>query len=239
MRKDAAMPVARSRIGVQTAAAAAALTLVLAATPPMALADADPASDALLIQDVFYPYQPMVSASYAAALNKVVAETKAAGFPIKVALISSQSDMGGLPNLFGQPQRYADFLDREISYNAPVRLLVVMPQGFGMHAVGKQGELNPLLPVNAGDGSDGLAKAAIAAVQKLATDAGHPIAAPTIAPTAAAKKSGGGTSPALTFGGPVLLVVIVAAGVALTRRRHGDDEPAGSPPPAKPQGEDA
>jgi hypothetical protein len=242
MREDAAMPVARSFIGCvlcrRARIAAAAAALALAATAPAALGDADPASDALLIQDAFYPYQPPVSAPYANALNKVLVEAKAAGFPIKVALIASQSDLGGLPNLFGQPQRYADFLDREISYNAPVRLLVVMPQGFGTHAVGKQGELNPLLPVNAGDGSDGLAKAAIAAVQKLAADAGHPIAAPTIAPATTAKKSGGGTSPALTFGAPVLLVAIVAAGVALTRRRHGEDEPTASTGP-EPQGGDA
>jgi ABC-type glycerol-3-phosphate transport system substrate-binding protein len=194
----------------------------LALSVAQARADADPASDALLIQDVFFPYQPMVSAGVANALNQVVAEAKAAHFPVKVALISSPNDLGGLPNLFAQPQRYADFLDREISYNAPVSLLVVMPQGFGTHSLGKQGELNPLLPVNPAPGSDGLAKAAIAAVEKLAADAGHPLAAPKIVATSS--KSGGGTSPALTFGAPVLLVLIAAAAVALTRRRRGDEE---------------
>jgi hypothetical protein len=195
----------------------------LALSVPQARADADPASDTLLIQDVFFPYQPMVSGGVANALNQVVAEAKAAHFPVKVALIASPEDLGGLPNLFAQPQRYADFLDREIAYNAPVALLVVMPAGFGTHSLGKQGELNPLLPVNPAPGSDGLAKAAIAAVEKLAADAGHPLAAPKIV-AAASGKSGGGTSPALTFGAPVLLVLIAAGAVALTRRRRGDEE---------------
>jgi ABC-type glycerol-3-phosphate transport system substrate-binding protein len=208
---------------VRRAVLAGAVALAcLALSAPQARADADPASDALLIQDIFFPYQPMVSAGVASALNQVVAEAKAAHFPVKVALISGPEDLGGLPNLFAQPQRYADFLDREISYNAPVALLVVMPQGFGTHSLGKQGELNPLLPVNPAPGSDGLAKAAIAAVLKLAADAGHPLAAPKIVATKS--KSGGGTSPALTFGAPVLLVLIAAGGVALTRRRRGDEE---------------
>jgi hypothetical protein len=187
-------------------------------------ADADPASDALLIQDIFFPYQPAVSSGLTNALNQVVAEAKAAHFPVKVALIAGPDDLGGLPNLFAQPQRYADFLDREISFNAPVALIVVMPQGFGTHSLGKQGELNPLLPVNPAPGSDGLAKAAIAAVEKLAADAGHPLAAPKIVATSASKSGGGGVSPALTFGGPVLLVVIAAAVVALLRRHRGEDE---------------
>ena len=201
-------------------AGAVALTCLVLSVP-QARADADPASDALLIQDVFFPYSPMVSSGVANALNQVVAEAKAANFPVKVALISSASDLGGVPNVFAQPQRYADFLDREISYNAPVHLLVVMPQGFGTHALGKQGELNPLLPVNPGPGNDGLAKAAIAAVEKLAADAGHPLAPPKIVATSS--KSGGGTSPALTFGAPVLLVLIAAAAIAVTRRRHGEE----------------
>ena len=215
------MPLTAAALRRASLAGAVALaSLVLSA--PRARADADPASDALLIQDVFFPYQPTVSAGVTNALNQIVAEAKTAHFPVKVALIASPDDLGGLPNLFAQPQRYADFLDREISYNAPVSLLVVMPQGFGTHSLGKQGELNPLLPVNPAPGSDGLAKSAIAAIEKLAADAGHPLAPPKIVATAS--KSGGGTSPALTFGAPVLLVLIVAAAVALTRRRHGDEE---------------
>jgi len=212
-----AVPVARRSLVVAAIALAC-----LAGTAPKARADADPASDTLLIQDVFFPYQPIVSSGLTSALNQVVAEAKAAGFPIKVALIASPNDLGGLPNFYGQPQRYAQFLDREISYNAPVRLLVVMQQGFGIAGVGQPGELNPLLPVNPNPGSDGLAKAAIAAVEKLASDAGHPLA-PVKVPVSSGK-SGGGTSPALTFGAPVVLVVIVAAGVAFMRRRQRDEE---------------
>jgi hypothetical protein len=218
--QDVAMPPVASAARRLLVAAAIALTCVATAAP-RANADADPASDTLLIQDTFFPYQPIVSSGPATALNQVVAEARAAGFPIKVALIATPSDLGGLPNYYGQPQRYAQFLDREISYNAPVRLLVVMQQGFGTAGVGQQGELNPLLPVDPNPGSDGLAKAAIAAVQKLAGDAGHPLAPVKIA--ASSGKSGGGTS-ALVFAAPVALVVIVALGIALVRRRQPDEE---------------
>ena len=206
-----------------------ALLLALCGFTGVAYADADPASDALLVQDSFFPYQPPVSADWQKTVNNLIAAAKAARFPVKVAIIASANDLGGLPDLFGQPQRYADFLDREISFNKPAPLLVVMPQGFGLDALGKPGELNPLLPVHAGQGAEGLARSAVEAIQKLAADAGHPLPAPKL-PSASASapglgsKGGGGTSPALTFGAPVALVVIAAALVAVTRRRHDEDE---------------
>jgi hypothetical protein len=220
---DAMSPAVRVARRVVVAAAVALACLVFAA--PRAGADADPASDTLLIQDTFFPYQPLVSSGPANALNQVVAEAKAASFPIKVALIATPSDLGGLPNYYGQPQRYAQFLDREISYNAPVKLLVVMQQGFGTAGVGQPGELNPLLPVNPNPGSDGLANAAIAAVEKLAGDAGHTLAPVKVA--ASSGKSGGGTS-ALVFAAPVVLVVIAALGVAVVRRRQRDEDEEGA-----------
>ena len=189
--------------------------------------DADPASDSLLIQDYFFPYQPAVSAPLQNAVQALLASAQAAKFPVKVAIIASAADLGGLSQLYGQPQQYADFLDREISYNAPVRLLVVMPQGFGTHAVGQRGELNPLLPIRTDSGSsDGLARAAIAGVEKLAADAGHPLPAPKIAAVPAGSKAGGGTSSALTFGAPVALLIVIAAAAAVSRRRADrlDDE---------------
>jgi hypothetical protein len=49
--------------------------------------------------------------------------------------------------------------------------------------------LIPLLPLNAAPGSDGLARAAIAAVEKLAADASHPLAPPKIAVSSSPPRS--------------------------------------------------
>src|SRR5437588_283728 len=81
--------------------------LLLAPAP--ALADGDPASDYLPLQGYYTPYAG-VSKPLTDALAEVVKETRAAGYPIKVAVIASPTDLGSVPNLFGQPQQYAEFL---------------------------------------------------------------------------------------------------------------------------------
>ncbi len=107
----------------------------VAVAPALARADGDPASDVLLGQNVFYPYQPTVSASLQKALNAETAAAARAHFPIKVALIESRVDLGVITQLFGKPQQYAKFLDQEISYPSPQPLLVVMAGGYGTQAL--------------------------------------------------------------------------------------------------------
>ena len=201
------------------ATALAALALMLA--PAAARADGDPASDYLLIQDTFLPFQFKVSPNVATALQTAVARAKAAGYPLKVAVISAPTDLGAVPDLFGKPQQYADFLDREISFNKKALLLVVMPQGFGVSGTGPASVLAGRT-VPAGTGSDRLARAAIPAVGALAAHAGHPISLPTVG---AAIGSSGGTSALLTFGAPLALVLLVAGGAALFKSRAGPAEP--------------
>ena len=46
----------------------------------------------------------------------MTAKAKAEGFPVKVALIAAPTDLGVIPDLFGKPQPYAQFLDQEISF---------------------------------------------------------------------------------------------------------------------------
>ena len=88
----------------------------------------------LLGENVFYPYTPPVSPALQKSLNAATAAAKQAGFPIKVALIASPVDLGVIPDLFGKPQKYADFLDQEISFQAKQPLLVVMSAGYGVRA---------------------------------------------------------------------------------------------------------
>jgi hypothetical protein len=196
----------------------AVLLLAAALLVPAARAgaDADPASDVLLGQDVFTPYQPnTVSGPLSQALTETVARAHRAGFPLKVALIATPTDLGAIPNLFGHPGQYAAFVDSEISFNERVPVLVLMPQGAGTAAAPRA----PRVALGSGPVGDALARAAIPAVAQLSAAAGHPIVAPAI-PTGNGGSGGGGPSPLITFGGPVLLVAAFALSVALVRRRQ-------------------
>jgi hypothetical protein len=196
------------------------VVLALLGMPASAAADGDPASDVLLTTDAFYPYRP-VSTKLVRALDATVARARAAGFPIKVALIRERSDLGAVPGMLGHPQQYAEFLRTEISFNGKPRLLVVMQQGFGNAGAGPASALSSI-EVESGGGSDGLARTAVRAVQALARDAGHPF-------KPVAVQAGGrsrGSSALLIFGGPVVLVALVAAATVLVRRHRERDETA-------------
>jgi hypothetical protein len=194
--------------------------IVLIVTPAkLAFADGDPASDALLGQDVFYPYQPAVSARLQHELLAVTAAAAHAGFPLRIALIDSVFDLGVVPQLFGQPQQYADFLDQEISFLYKHALLVVMPSGYGVQRVSPAvRSAVAKLPKPAGRQSNDLARAALAAVPKLAASAGYPLPRSV---TASPSSDSGASS--LMLGVLVGLAALVAAAlvfVARHRRAH-------------------
>jgi hypothetical protein len=191
-------------------------TLIVPAT---ALSDGDPASDVLLAQRVFYPYSPSVSAGLQKTLNAETAAASQAHFPIKVALIDTPVDLGAIPTLFAKPQQYADFLDQEISFAGSKQLLlVVMPDGYGVEGLGILAtDTASRLERPVGHASDDLARAAVAAVPKLAAAAGHPIATES-------GQSGGGegnNTTALSVGGLVFLAVVASAAVLWFRHRLG------------------
>ncbi len=144
--------------------------------PTGAFADGDPASDVLLGENVFYPYSPPVSPALQSTLNAETSAASRAHFPIKVALIASPADLGVIPSLFGKPQKYAAFLDQEISYQTWQPLLVVMAAGYGVKGLPQAATIAAgSLTKPSGSQSNDLARAAIAAVPKLAAAAGHPI----------------------------------------------------------------
>src|SRR5258708_10141456 len=107
-------------------AALAALLVGALFAPGAARADGDPASDVLLGEDVFYPYTPPVTAAIQHELSAATAAARKAKVPIKIALIASPVDLGVIPDLFGKPQQYAQFLDQEISFRCKQPLLVVI-----------------------------------------------------------------------------------------------------------------
>ncbi len=189
--------------------------------PAAAVADGDPASDVLLGDNVFYPYTPAVPRSIQQTLNAETAAAKAAGLPLKVALIAAPTDLGVIPDLFGKPQSYADFLDQEISFTSKQRLLVVMATGYGV-----QGFSGPAtsairgLAKPGGGTSTALAQAAIVAVGRLAAASGHPIkgvAGVTQAPAQRGRASGS-TAPAVIA--LVVAVALVAIALIVLRRRQ-------------------
>jgi hypothetical protein len=212
----------------------AAIGLVIA---PAARADGDPASDVLLSQDSFLPYAPPVTARLKTALEKVLKDARAAGYPMKVALIMSEADLGAYPKLFNQPQPYANLLSGELASLNPhgdpqrnVHLLVVMPGGFGGTNLGDgvDAALRPVT-INVKAQSDGLAQAAIAAVARIASSNGHRVPVPPEASlelkasSKSTKRSG--TSP-LVFALPALLLfagLFVAGRVQRRRLGSGGD----------------
>jgi hypothetical protein len=151
------------------------------------------------------------------ALNREMTAAAKAHFPLKVALIASPVDLGVIPNLFGNPQKYADFLDQEISFQGKQPLLVVMAAGYGVQGLPPAATAAAAtLPKPSSGTSEGLARAAMTAVSRLAKAAGHPIAAPSVA---GAPSSGGGSGATLFIA--VAAVALLAAGtlVALRLRR--------------------
>lgn len=133
-------------------------------------ADGDPASDYLLTQSVYLPYQAP-SQSAGSALESAVSGIYAHGNRVKVAVIYDVTDLGSIPSLFGNPSGYAHFLGIELGLWYVGPLLVVMPAGFGIydggHSTAAEDQILKSIPVSAGSPDD-LARSATAALQTLA-----------------------------------------------------------------------
>jgi hypothetical protein len=197
----------------------AAVVLIAAAfLPAAAQADADPASDVLLSQDVFFPFfggQPSKNSEQ--YLADVVAAANKSGYDIKVAAIGSREDLGGVFSLYGKPKQYAPFLGRELAFLYKGRLLTSMPDGFGFYWQGQDTarERRILASAPVQPGLDGLVDSTANAVKKLAAADGHPIAVE--------KSSGGSSVPTrliIGIAGAVILAALVLVPLLLRRRRR-------------------
>lgn len=179
----------------------------------------------LLGEDVFYPYMPAVTTSVQTVLNAETAAARRAGFPIKVALIASPIDLGVIPELFGHPQQYAAFLDREISFQGPHPLLVVMAAGYGVQGTGGPAGLALAgLPPPAEKTSTALARAAITAVARLTKASGHRLEGGFAAPTPTAGGGGGSSTTPIVIA--LAVAAVAAAGTLIARRRRSAAPPA-------------
>jgi hypothetical protein len=191
----------RRRLALAALAIAVALSL-----PGGAHADGDPASDVLYTKSVFIPFNAPIPKAEVDRLQAVVAGARANGYPVKVALIGTASDLGSAYTLWGKPQQYAQFLGAELVFLYRGRLLVVMPNGYGFSRDGKPTtEASALRGLKVSPGPVGLPESAVKAVTKLASAAGHPVTAP-----GKPKRKGSGSSNGLV----IVIVVVVAVALA-------------------------
>jgi hypothetical protein len=190
-----------------------------------ALADGDPASDVLAEQTVFIPADGSIPTWEQAQLEAIVRAAQRSGYPVRVALIASRSDLGSITQLWRAPAAYAGFLGRELPLVYHGALLVVMPNGYGVDLVGEPGAGRALRSAGAsleglrlpGRGA-ALAQAAVTGVRHIAATAGHRLAAPTATSLPrVSSSSGSGMVPWIAFLAGAALVA--AAWTASLRAR--------------------
>jgi hypothetical protein len=192
------------------------------ALPAAARADGDPASDFLLSQDSFIPSDANVPAATVDQLNTMLQDARNKKYRMKVALIASPSDLGAVTPLWRQPQRYAEFLGQELFYVYRGRLLIVMPNGYGIYRIRKSTDKERAvldgLPHPEKSGAD-LGAAAVTAVQKMAKANG--VTLEVQGGTQTTKSGGGGSTSRLDI---YLILAVAAVLVALVlvrpRRRR-------------------
>ena len=177
----------RIRVAALLGAALAAVGVGAAS----ARADGDPASDYLLVQKVFLPYDLKFAATPRAKFLGLVAGANRAGYMIRIAIIGGSYDLGAIPSLWLLPKTYARFLGAELSFVYKGRLLVVMPNGVGFNWPGHSAKaayalLGSLKP---GPTPADLLAGAQTAVEKLTAAAGVKVVAPRHVVTPAQQNS--------------------------------------------------
>ncbi|MDX6619737.1 MAG: hypothetical protein QOK36_2123 [Gaiellales bacterium] len=199
----------------------AALGLLLAVSfAPAALADGDPASDVLQPPAVrVYMTNRATSPKLEQGLQRTAQQVSDAGLPIKVAVIGNNTDLGAVPQLWGKPQTYATFLGAELRFVYKDTLLVVMPQGFGIHGPFSQGRALAALQgidPRTDDTPEGLAASADRALRALSAADGHTLA------SSADGGGGGGDLPWPLIAAGVIIAGGIAGGALVLR---GDRKP--------------
>ena len=159
-----------------------AFAILACVAPPPAWADGDPASDYLVTRNAFFPVD--ADPSLDRQLADVALQAKRKGYPIKVAVIAVRSDLGAVVTLWRKPEQYAFFLAQELSLLYRGRLLIVMPNGYGIAHLGHSTttERRALAPLTVARGSDGITRSAIAAVERLAASRGITVESKLAAP---------------------------------------------------------
>jgi protein SCO1 len=248
--RDTGRAMSRQALAVTLATLLILVTAAGALAPAPARADGDPASDVLVSQSLFLPYDAGVSRSRQARLQALLGAAGRAGLPIRVAMIPSEYDLGSVGVLWRNPRTYARFLGVELSLTYTGRLLVAMPDGFGIDWPGHStaAAYKALNGVPIGTGGAGLVGATEDAIRRLAAAEHIPIpSSASSSHTPAAHLSAGSsrpssgrspTSDSLALSAIVLLALalLAAVGGVLVVRRARTLAPArtANPAPADP-----
>jgi len=214
-------------LGAGIITAIVALTLVSGV--PSALADGDPASDVLTVQNLFLPADAAIPSAQRSELAALDTQANRHGVPLRVAIVASATDLGSVTALWRQPEPYARFLGEELSLIFRGELLVVMPNGYGLVEVGPAknlGSASSALARLPGP-SQHLGPATIAAVEKLASAAGHPLGPAHASPQATARGGGPPLEALLAF--VIGCLAIAAAWTASLRARPLRARPTAPP----------
>jgi cytochrome oxidase Cu insertion factor (SCO1/SenC/PrrC family) len=198
------------------------MVALVASQAPVVLAVGDPASDYLIANQVFLTSQSATASPSQRHLLAMVRAANRAGFSVRVAVISSEYDLGSITALWRKPSIYARFLGLELSSAYRRRLLVVMPDGFGFNWPGHSAApaYRLLAGVALGAGGDGLAVAAQAAVRRLAASSGVTLAPSQLAAGSGLARSAGADLPAILGAALVGLAAVAALAVLVRRARR-------------------
>ena len=93
----------RSRLKLAAAACTLMVALLAAWVPATSLADGDPASDVLLTQPIFLPWDAGVSSAQQGQLTALLQAAAHSGYQLRLALIASPSDLGSVTELWRNP----------------------------------------------------------------------------------------------------------------------------------------
>jgi hypothetical protein len=198
----------------------AVFALGLASTAPTARADGDPASDVLLVKPLYTPVAQKISPPVLKQLQSTIRSADASGFKIRVALILDRTDLGAVPQLFGHPVEYVQLLASELIYGWTGAVIAVQPSGIGVRNVKPLPPAQKLvdsIEVAAPASSDGLARAAISAIRKLAAAEGHSVGGATAPADTSSSSSSKGT---IAVAAAVVVVAVLLVGGALVARRR-------------------
>jgi hypothetical protein len=204
-------------LGKRAAIVAAVAAALL--SPVAARANGDPASDYLLTEKLFLPFNAPIDRGVLNRLRTVVDEANAAGFKIRVALILTPGDLGTAFSLFGKPQRYSEFLGFELSFVYRGRLLVVMPDGFGYAVGGRKDSAARVLASLPPPGKSATkeAEAATGALRRLAAASGIRLSIPAA--------SDSSTRDRITIAAAATAAIALTAAFVLYRRGRKTSEP--------------
>ena len=179
-----------------------------------ARADGDPASDYLLVQSSFLPFNAKVDPAASKELADTIRAADQKGFKIKVAVIGSRYDLGTAFSLYNKASKYAEFLGLELSFQYHDGLLVVMPNGYGYSIAGKPDPagirvVKGLPPP--GKNATKQVQGATHAIRKLAAASGHQL-------PAGGTSGGSNTRDRITIAAGAVALAAVLAAIVFWRR---------------------